>query len=68
MCVRSRSYPRMHLSSLHLHFFHYFMYLIIWLSSVSKQIMSQSSVPVVPGYFGDDQSDTLLKKEADQIG
>lgn len=38
------------------------------LCSVSKQIMSQSSVPVVPGYFGEDQSDSLLKKEADQIG
>ena len=30
--------------------------------------MSQSSVPIVPGYFGDDQSDSTLKAEADKIG
>lgn len=35
---------------------------------VSKEIMSASGVPVVPGYFGKDQSDSLLKQEADKIG
>ena len=30
--------------------------------------MSASSVPVVPGYFGGDQSDTNLQLEADKIG
>ena len=30
--------------------------------------MSESGVPVVPGYFGDDQSDHRLKEEADKIG
>ncbi|CAI8019501.1 Methylcrotonoyl-CoA carboxylase subunit alpha, mitochondrial, partial [Geodia barretti] len=38
------------------------------IKSVSKQIMSNSSVPIVPGYFGDDQRDSLLKTEADKIG
>lgn len=35
---------------------------------LSKQIMSKSSVPVVPGYFGDEQSDSKLKDEAEKMG
>ncbi|XP_064393739.1 methylcrotonoyl-CoA carboxylase subunit alpha, mitochondrial-like [Halichondria panicea] len=35
---------------------------------VSKRIMSESGVPVVPGYFGEDQSDPRLKVEADKMG
>ena len=35
---------------------------------VSKQIMSESSVPIVPGYFGEDQSDERLREEAEKIG
>jgi len=35
---------------------------------VSKEIMSESSVPVVPGYFGDDQSDQKLSEEAEKLG
>ncbi|XP_019854923.1 PREDICTED: methylcrotonoyl-CoA carboxylase subunit alpha, mitochondrial [Amphimedon queenslandica] len=35
---------------------------------VSKEIMSTSSVPVVPGYFGKDQSNENLQLEADKIG
>ena len=35
---------------------------------VSKQIMSDSSVPVVPGYFGEDQSDSRLREEAEKLG
>ena len=42
--------------------------MFLHLCSVSKQIMSNSSVPVVPGYFGEDQRDSLLKAEADKIG
>ena len=30
--------------------------------------MSESGVPVVPGYFGEDQSDPRLKVEADKMG
>ena len=30
--------------------------------------MSASGVPVVPGYYGKDQSDSLLKQEADKLG
>ena len=30
--------------------------------------MSESSVPVVPGYFGEDQSDQRLKEEAEKLG
>lgn len=30
--------------------------------------MSESGVPVVPGYYGDDQSDGLLREEAEKIG
>ena len=35
---------------------------------VSKAIMSESSVPVVPGYFGEDQSDQKLEEEAEKLG
>ena len=35
---------------------------------VSKQIMSSSDVPIVPGYFGEDQSDQRLQEEALKIG
>ena len=34
----------------------------------AKRIMESAGVPVVPGYFGDDQSDPLLQKEADSVG
>ena len=37
-------------------------------SSESKHIMSAASVPVVPGYHGDDQSVETLKREANAIG
>ena len=30
--------------------------------------MNKSGVPVVPGYYGDDQSDGLLREEAEKIG
>ena len=30
--------------------------------------MNGSGVPVVPGYYGDDQSDGLLREEAEKIG
>lgn len=30
--------------------------------------MNESGVPIVPGYYGDDQSDRNLKEEADKIG
>ena len=35
---------------------------------VSKEIMSGSGVPVVPGYYGKEQSDSFLKEEADKLG
>ena len=35
---------------------------------VSKEIMSKSLVPVVPGYFGEDQSDQRLSAEANSMG
>ena len=41
---------------------------VFFLNRLSKQIMSKSSVPVVPGYFGDDQSDSRLKDEAEKMG
>ena len=34
----------------------------------AKRIMESAGVPVVPGYYGDDQSDDRLKKEANSIG
>ncbi len=36
--------------------------------SRAKEIMEQSSVPVIPGYRGEDQSDATLKAEALKIG
>ncbi len=36
--------------------------------SRAKQIMGNANVPLVPGYHGDDQSDSLLLSEADKIG
>jgi len=36
--------------------------------SASKAIMEAANVPVVPGYYGDDQSIERLKSEADRIG
>jgi 3-methylcrotonyl-CoA carboxylase alpha subunit len=35
---------------------------------LSKEIMSSSGVPIVPGYFGDDQSDDRLRAEAEKLG
>ena len=34
----------------------------------AKEIMSSSSVPIIPGYYGSDQSDSRLEKEAEGIG
>ena len=36
--------------------------------SKSKAIMEAANVPVVPGYYGEDQSEALLREEADKIG
>ena len=36
--------------------------------SESKRIMESAGVPVVPGYYGDDQSPELLRAEAAKIG
>ncbi|RLV59734.1 acetyl/propionyl/methylcrotonyl-CoA carboxylase subunit alpha [Parashewanella curva] len=36
--------------------------------SAAKAIMTEANVPLVPGYHGDDQSDSLLNSEADKIG
>jgi 3-methylcrotonyl-CoA carboxylase alpha subunit len=36
--------------------------------STAKKIMQEANVPLVPGYHGDDQSESLLKAEADKIG
>lgn len=36
--------------------------------SAAKTIMEAANVPLVPGYHGSDQSETLLKQEADKIG
>lgn len=38
------------------------------IKAVSKRIMSESSVPVVPGYFGSDQDDGHLLAEAEKLG
>jgi len=40
----------------------------LFLDRKSKEIMSNSSVPIIPGYYGDDQSDSRLQKEAEAIG
>ncbi|SPD43138.1 acetyl/propionyl/methylcrotonyl-CoA carboxylase subunit alpha [Cupriavidus taiwanensis] len=36
--------------------------------SAAKQLMEQASVPLVPGYHGEDQDPALLRREADRIG
>ena len=36
--------------------------------SAAKTIMDKAKVPLVPGYHGDDQSEKLLRKEAEKIG
>ncbi|WP_043526536.1 acetyl/propionyl/methylcrotonyl-CoA carboxylase subunit alpha [Litchfieldella xinjiangensis] len=36
--------------------------------SAAKARMANAGVPLVPGYHGDDQTDDLLKREADAIG
>ncbi|WP_371188942.1 acetyl-CoA carboxylase biotin carboxylase subunit [Thalassotalea maritima] len=36
--------------------------------SAAKQIMEQANVPLVPGYHGDDQSESILKAAADDMG
>lgn len=36
--------------------------------SAAKARMDAAGVPLVPGYHGDDQDDTVLKTEADKIG
>jgi len=36
--------------------------------STAKQIMQNAAVPLVPGYHGEDQSETLLKAESEKIG
>ena len=36
--------------------------------SRAKQIMEDASVPLVPGYHGDDQSEKVLREEANKIG
>ncbi|BDB26942.1 biotin carboxylase subunit of acetyl-CoA carboxylase [Cupriavidus sp. TA19] len=36
--------------------------------SAAKQLMEKASVPLVPGYHGEDQDAALLRREADRIG
>ena len=36
--------------------------------SAAKNIMEKANIPLVPGYHGDDQSDYILKKSADDMG
>jgi 3-methylcrotonyl-CoA carboxylase alpha subunit len=36
--------------------------------SAAKNIMEKANVPLVPGYHGDDQSEALIKKAADDMG
>jgi len=38
------------------------------LKGTAKALMEAANVPVVPGYHGEDQSDALLKQEAEKIG
>ena len=38
------------------------------LKDAAKKLMAEAGVPVTPGYLGDDQNPTRLKKEADAIG
>ncbi len=35
---------------------------------MSKRLMEEADVPVLPGYHGDDQGDDLLAAEADKVG
>ncbi|NDW20285.1 acetyl/propionyl/methylcrotonyl-CoA carboxylase subunit alpha [Alteromonas hispanica] len=36
--------------------------------SAAKRIMEEAGVPLVPGYHGDDQQESTLKKSADEMG
>ena len=36
--------------------------------SAAKNMMKNAQVPLIPGYHGDDQSEAVLKKSADDIG
>jgi len=36
--------------------------------SAAKSIMEEAQVPLVPGYHGDDQSSSIIKKAADDMG
>jgi len=36
--------------------------------SAAKSIMEKANVPLVPGYHGDDQSEAIIKKAADDMG
>ncbi|MFK8042414.1 acetyl-CoA carboxylase biotin carboxylase subunit [Congregibacter sp.] len=36
--------------------------------SRAKSIMGKAGVPLIPGYHGDDQSDEILRREADAMG
>ncbi|MFT5759042.1 MAG: 3-methylcrotonyl-CoA carboxylase alpha subunit [Alteromonadaceae bacterium] len=36
--------------------------------SAAKNIMEKANVPLVPGYHGDDQSEAIIKKAADDMG
>src|SRR3982751_3230827 len=36
--------------------------------SAAKQLMERASVPLVPGYHGDKQDATLLRKESERVG
>lgn len=36
--------------------------------SAAKKIMSGAQVPLIPGYFGEDQDSAVLKKSADEMG
>ncbi len=38
------------------------------LKDAAKRLMAAASVPVTPGYLGDDQSPAVLQREADAIG
>ena len=38
------------------------------LKDAAKKLMAEAGVPVTPGYLGEDQDPTRLKKEADAIG
>jgi 3-methylcrotonyl-CoA carboxylase alpha subunit len=38
------------------------------LKAESKRLMERASVPLVPGYHGEDQDPALLQREADRIG